>query len=813
MIRKNIDREWEFIKGIPESGFMSMFNKPETRIVNIPHDFQIESDVTPEAPGGRDTGYYSGGIGTYTKYLDIPSDYEGKRIMLEFDGAYMNTTVGINGQIIMRHNYGYTPFHADLTPYIRAGKKNRITVTVNNSMQPNSRWYTGAGLYRHVDLLVSDPIHISPWGIFAYNSHITDGNAFVYVETTVENHTARDVSVWVDTVISAEGKDSAKGRAKVYVPAGDKATARVLIPVMDARLWDIDDPFLYTVKSVISDGNGELDSHCVDFGIRTISVDTVNGFMLNGRSLKLKGGCIHHDNGILGAEAHFDCEYRKVKIHKENGYNALRTAHNPPSRDLLKACDMLGVLVLDEAFDCWYNSKNINDYGLFFENDWEKDMEAFILRDRNHPSVIMWSTGNEIIERNGISKGHLIAGMLAAKVRSLDPTRPVTNGVCSLWNGLEDEDMAKIMEEMRKSLAGEASAQNADSSLGDKMWGDYTEAFNSVLDVVGYNYLHHRYSKDGEQFPNRIICGTESWPNTFDNVWRETLRLPHVIGDFTWTSYDYIGEAAIGNSRFVDKSADTSAMRFVSNSSPYPWRLANCGDFDILGHPRPQLAFRKVVWGSEETYLFTQDPKYFDLTEVVSMWGFEDIHCSWTWAGAEGKPIRVTVFSEAEEVELFINGKSVGRKSAGEANRYRAVFETTYMPGSIEAVSYKDGKEISRTQLKTVGAPARVSLYPERMEIASGGESLCYVKVAVEDADGNHVPDAAIKLQAEVTGAAELAGFGSANPVTEENYTTGIFTTFNGLAQAVLRSGTAAGKAELKVSSELGESTVTIDVI
>lgn len=813
MIRKNIDREWEFVNGVPSGGLMSMFNKQEARIINLPHDFQVESDVTPEAPGGRDTGYYSGGIGTYTKYLDIPSDYEGKRIMLEFDGAYMNTTVDINGQTIMRHNYGYTPFHADLTQYIRPGKKNRITVTVNNSMQPNSRWYTGAGLYRHVDMLVSGPIHISPWGIFAYTSHITDGNAFVHVETTVENHTAKDVSVWVDSVISADGKDPAKGRTKVYVPAGGKAIARVLIPVMDARLWDIDDPFLYTVKSVINDGSEELDGHNVDFGIRAISVDTINGFMLNGRSLKLKGGCIHHDNGILGAEAHYDSEYRKVKIHRENGYNALRTAHNPPSRDLLKACDRLGVLVLNEAFDGWYNSKNINDYGLFFENDWEKDMEAFILRDRNHPSIIMWSTGNEVVERTGISKGHLIASKLAAKVRSLDPTRPVTNGVCSLWNGLEDEDMAKMMEQIRKSLAGGASAQNADTLFGDKMWGDYTEVFNSVLDVVGYNYLHNRYQKDGEQFPNRIICGTESWPNTYDIVWRETSCLPHVIGDFTWTSYDYIGEAGIGKTRFVDKATDTSAMRFTSNDSPYPWRLAYCGDFDILGHPRPQLAFRKVVWGSEETYLFTQDPKYFDMAEVINMWGFEDIRSSWTWTGAEGKPIRVTVFSGADEVELFVNGKSVGRKSAGEANHCRAVFETNYNPGSIEAVSCKDGKEISRALLRTVGAPAKVSLYPERMQIAADGESLCYVKVVIEDVDGNLVPGAAIKLKAEVAGAAELAGFGSANPITDENYTTGSFTSFDGIAQAVLRSGFDTGKATLKVSSEFGEASVTIDVI
>lgn len=812
MFRKNIDREWEFALGAP-AWDNSQGNVQEKRIVNLPHDFLIETDSYPDAPGGTSTGYFGGGIGTYTKYLDIPADFGDKRVIIEFDGSYMNTSIELNGQVITRHNYGYTPFHADLTEYIRPGGTNRLSVTVNNTMQPNSRWYSGAGLYRHVDMLTSGQVYIAPWGIFAYTSHITNGNAFVIAETTVVNKTAKAVCVWVDSVISSEGIESGRRRGKIYIPAGGEAVARVQIPVMSAHLWDIDDPHLYTVSSVVSSEDGELDSDSTDFGIRTISADPANGFMLNGRGLKLKGGCIHHDHGILGAEAFYDSEYRKVKIHKDNGYNALRTAHNPPSRDLLTVCDRLGVLVMDEAFDCWYNGKNTNDYGLFFEHDWEREMEAFILRDRNHPSVIIWSTGNEITERAGMSKGYLLAAKLAGKVRSLDPTRLVSNGVCSLFSGLEDDVQRKMAEEMRKIMESGGTTQNADTSYGEKIWGDYTEAFVSMLDVVGYNYMNRRYEKDGERYPGRVICGTESFPSQYDTVWDDTTRLSYVIGDFTWTSFDYIGEAGLGNNRFIDPSEETpSLMALSSRSNKFPWRLANDADFDILGFPRPQLAFRKVVWGADDTFVYTQDPQHFGMKEVISMWGFKELHKSWTWPGAEKKPIQVTVFSGGDEVELIVNGKSLGRKPAGSANRFTVVFETDYETGSVEAVSYRNGEEISRASLKTAGLPAKVSLYPERTWVSADGSSLCYVTAVIEDSEGNHVPDSTIELKVEVSGAAELAGFGSANPITSENYTSGCFTSFDGRAQAIIRAGTNIGTATLKVVSDIGEAGIAIEV-
>jgi len=808
MRRENIDRSWSFVEGVPASG------APQNEaVVNLPHDFTIKTDVAADAPGKSSTGYYKGGIGTYTKMLDIPEDLKGKRILIEFDGVHMNAVVSLNGQVVKRHSFGYSPFHADITQYARHGKVNRLTVTVNNSAEPNSRWYAGSGIYRHIDMLVSEKVHISPWGVFAYLSHIVGKTAFVKVETTVENHTAEAANVWVDTVVSPCGEETCgTGRTKVYVPACGSAKTTVLVKVPEAKLWDLNSPNLYCAKATVSDINGELDSQETTFGIRTISVDPENGFMLNGRSLKLKGGCVHHDNGLIGASSFYASEYRKIERHIEGGFNAIRTAHNPPSRDLLEACDKLGVLVMDEAFDCWLNGKNPYDYATIFETDWQSDMESFILRDRNHPSIVMWSTGNEIIERGGLSEGYLWADKLASFMRSVDPTRYITNGVCSFWSGLEDDEQKKMMEEMMKAREGGATAQNMDTSYGVKIWGDFTEAFVSPLDIVGYNYLDSRYAFDGKNYPNRVICGTESFPKMYDKVWAEVEKHPHVIGDFTWTSYDYIGEAGVGKSAFMPPETEDSPYLLSSQTSVFPWRLANDADFDILGNARPQLAFRRIIWGSDETYIAAQNPKYHDLKEIISMWGFRDVNESWTWDAAGGTPIKVTVFSGADEVELIINGKSAGVAAAGKENRYTAEFDVPYSAGCVEAVSRTEGKEISRAALRTVGKPAEIVLVPEKTEISADGQDLCYVHLNVVDSDGNIVPNAEVMASATVTGAAELIGFGSANPVTSENYAAGSFTSFNGRLLAILRPGYEPGTATLTVKSSLGETCTNIAV-
>ncbi|OCT12828.1 beta-galactosidase [Paenibacillus pectinilyticus] len=809
MFKENIDRSWEFVKGKPS--VIPGMSQPG-KIVHLPHDFTIETDTSPDAPGGQGTGYYGGGIGTYTKVLNVSEEHAGKRVLVEFDGSYMNTTVVLNGHTVARHHYGYTPFHADLTPYVKIGHPNRLSVTVNNAAQPNARWYTGSGLYRHVDLLCAPKMHIAPWGIFAHTSHIVDGTAFVIVETTVENHTADNTNLWVDIKFEKEscGSLAGVGRVKVHVPAGEKSVGQVKIAVENADIWDIDSPNLYKITAQLSDTETVLDRESTQFGIRTISVDTKNGFMLNGRTVKLKGGCVHHDNGILGAASFKDSEYRKMKIHKDNGYNAIRFAHNPMSRDLLDACDRLGLLVINEAFDVWVIEKNTHDYSQYFEENWKEDMKAFILRDRNHPSVIMWSTGNEVPERGGLSDGNKWSAKLAAYVRELDPTRLITHSLCSFFGGLDDDDSAKFYEGLFKQAMNGGGLQNLDTEFGRGIWGDYTETFAAPLDVVGYNYLNYHYENALDNYPNRVICGTESKPLEMDKYWHDVERLSHVIGDFNWTSHDYIGEAGLGKAEYVDQDEVTATSRSIHIAN-YPWRLASDSDFDLCGFERPQLAYRRIVWGSNETFIASRNPKNYGKSEVLGRWGWPECENEWSWEGHKGKPVVVDVYSAAEEVELILNGMSLGRQPAGRENRFTAKFNLTYEPGKLEAVSYTAGKEISTNILTSAGKPVGVRIKPDKRELIADGQSLSFAVVEVVDAEGRHVPTVEMKASAQVEGAAKLAAFGTGKPQTTENYTTGEFTSYQGRLLAIVRAGYEPGLSVLTVDVE-GLGAVSIEI-
>jgi len=802
MLRKNIDQGWEFINGKP-STIPGYGQTP--KIVNLPHDFTIETDTFPEAPGGNLTGYYSGGIGTYTKMINIPEEIDGERFLIEFDGVYMNSTIILNGHVVKRQHYGYSPFHADLTSYLKPGKTNRLSVIVNNEAQPNSRWYAGGGIYRHVDLLTAPKIHLAPWSIYAYTSHIVKDTAFVVVETTIENHTSEDANLWVDINIEKEsdGTDAGTGRVKVHVPSGGKAVGQVKIAVENADIWDIDSPNLYEVTAKLSDKETVLDSDSTIFGIRTISVDTKNGFMLNGRTVNLKGGCVHHDNGILGAASFKDSEYRRMKIHKDNGFNAIRFAHNPMSRDMLDACDRLGLLVINEAFDVWTMEKNSHDYSQYFEQDWKKDMEAYILRDRNHPSVIMWSTGNEVPERGGLSNGYHWAAKLAAFVRELDPTRFVTNSLPSFFNGLDDDDQMKFFQDLMKNAKNVSGGiTNLDGEFGKNIWGDYTEAFAAPLDVVGYNYLSHQYEPTLKNYPNRVICSTESKPMEMFDYWNDVERFSHLIGDFVWTSHDYLGEAGIGRQDHYDTPEETSEAYKTLHIAEFPWRTAAGADIDLCGFERPQLAYRRIVWGSNETYIASHNPLNHDKSEVLGRFGWPDVENSWSWQGCDGKPVKVDVYSRADEVELIINGKSLGRKEAGKTKRLTAQFELPYEPGTLIAVSYTNGVEVSSDTLISAGKPTSIRIVPDKKELSADGQSLIFAVIEVVDEEGRHVPTAEIKAKATVEGVATLQAFGTGRPKTTENYTKGEFTSYKGKLLAIVRAGYESGNSVLTVSME-----------
>jgi beta-galactosidase len=800
MKRTNIDRGWGFIPQGHRS-YALMMSQNETT-VNLPHDFTIASDVSRNASSGNSTGYYEGGIGCYTQYLDIPADWEGKRIFLEIDGAYMNSEVRLNGSLVTVHPYGYTPFHADITPFAKHGAKNRLVVVTNNCAPKTSRWYTGSGLYRHVDLLTAPKVHLAPWSIFAHTDRVENGTAYITVEVSAENHTDTARTERVAVTLTREGRKetAASGGLVIHLPAMASRAGKVSLVVENAAIWDIDNPELYTVTAALGE-NGEDDDAAL-FGIRTITVDTKNGLMLNGRTIKIKGGCVHHDNGILGAASFYDSEYRKMELHKRNGFNGIRCAHNPPSRDMLDACNRLGLLVLDEAFDMWRMSDNQNDYHLFFDAWWKRDMELFMKRDRNHPSVFMWSIGNEIQERNGLSHGYELAAELAGYARSLDPTRPISSATPTTFNGLDDDDMQKMLRSLRETVEKSdniSGLQNLGNPFSDSIWGSKTEAFAAPLDVVGYNYLDRRYEEDGKTYPSRVICGTESYPKNIDIVWEKIEKLPFVIGDFTWTSHDYIGEAGVGQAVYLNDEDLKNYDPIQGYPADYPWRTAWCADFDLCGFDCPQLHYRKIVWGSDETYLAAHLPAHRDKHEILSRWSWSEVYHEWSFEGHEGKPVKVEVYSAAEEVALYLNGKSLGKKAAGKANRYKTQFDLCYEPGTLRAVSLSGNREISFSEIYTAGKAVGIRITTEEKTLQANGQSLCFALVEIVDGQGRRVPFDDRKAKATVSGAGTLAAFGNGRPVTEENYSKGEFTSYLGRYLAVVRSGYEAGEVRLRI--------------
>jgi len=779
-------RDWSFSE--PSKG---PFGKSVKRTVQLPHDMMIEKQQNPAAP--RASGFYPGCQGTYEKKFFVPAEWSGERVKVNFDGVYQKASVFLNGSRLYFHPYGYTPFTVDLTEKIRFGEENRLEVTVNNDAVPNCRWYTGAGLFREVKLLHGPAVRIREGGMYLMTDYMEGGTAWVTAEITVDN----DGRVPAEGRIAITMRDAEGNEAKAETGAfflEGQSVWRLRFPVKNAKLWSPETPDIYEVTAVLT--AGELrDEAETRFGIREIRVDAENGFRLNGKPYKLYGGCIHHAFSILGAADLDDGTRRLLKAHKDAGYNALRTAHNPPSGRFLDLCDEYGIMVIDEAFDGWHVGKNSHDYGEHFDDWWERDLESYVLRNRNHPSVVLWSIGNEVYERSGGSGGNRLAYELAEKVRSLDRTRPVTAAMCSLWNGLEDSDQ-RIVDEEKK---GEAAGQNETFSYIEQIYSERTEMISAALDVVGYNYMDERYEMDHETFPNRVFVCTESFPIRSVALWEQVRRLPYVIGDFEWTSADYIGEPGIGATFYVDpKEAEDQELLWKLRG--YPWKTSFDSDWDICGFERAQLFLRRLVFGTtEETGIFVRPPKNYGKKEIMTRWSWPELYPSWTFPGDEGKPVEIDVYSAGDEVELFKDGLSLGTKKAEEMI---ARFETVYGPGELRAVSRRNGEILSESIVKTAGEAVALRLTPERKEIPADGESLLFVTVEFVDKDGARVPGLKLPLEASASGDAELIRFGSGNPVSDESYVTGRYTSFDGRALAILRAGTEPGEAELTVKCE-----------
>jgi beta-galactosidase len=764
MKKSPFNKNWRFFLGDPVSRDWHAPDDSEWQVIDLPHDWSITLERKPDNPSTASGGFFTNGRGWYHQNFDAPTEWQNKKVIIQFEGVYMNAEVRINGNFLGRHPYGYTTFSFDLTPYLKIGETNSLRVLVDNQAQMNSRWYSGSGIYRPVWLLISDLIHIAENGVSITTPQISPESAVIHVETTIVNELDQSESLSItQRVIAPDGSIAGENiTADRTCPTGMTLVTQE-IHLSYPRLWSPDTPALYHLETIVEAKNEMVDTEETFFGIRSIQVDAENGFLLNGNPLLLKGGCVHHDNGVLGSASYPNSEERKVSLHKSSGFNAIRCAHNPPAPAFLDACDRLGMLVIDEAVDCWREGKNPYDYHVAFDDWWQRDIESMVLRDRNHPSVVIWSIGNEVLERDGRSNGAAIAKMLAEAIRKLDSTRPITSAICAVWDGL-------------------------------RTWED-TDSVFAALDLGGYNYQWQKYRSDHERHPQRVMAGTESFPlEAYDN-WREVEELGYVIGDFVWTSMDYLGEAGIGRVTY-----DDGEFKFLGD---YPWHQAYCGDIDLCGFKRPQSFYRDIVWETgDPLYIAVHSPIPEDKTATVTRWGWPNVDANWNWHGREGQTFTVDVYSPFDSVELLLNGVSLGNQPSGDAKKLIATFDVVYQPGELKAVGYMQGNPVASLSLHTTGSPAKLRLVPDKPAIHTNENELIYVTVEVIDRDGVRVPNAEHPIFFTVLGEGTLKAVGSGNPTSEEPYIGNQRKAHGGRCLVVVKSNGLPGEIHLRAQAD-----------
>jgi beta-galactosidase len=771
------DSDWRFHRGGAQSAEQPGFDDASWRTIDLPHDWSIEDLPGTASPFSRDAigqvsaGFTTGGTGWYRKTFVVPEAHRNKRIVIQFDGIYMNPEVWINGTSLGSHPYGYTSFWFDITDHVAFGAPNVLAVKVKNEGE-NSRWYSGSGIYRHVWMKVVEPVHVAQWGTSVTTAYVSPASATVNIRTRVDNQTRSAATVTVTTRIVAAG-GAEVGIASSDQQVGSKGTADVVqeVVVKNPALWSTESPALYTAVSEVRSSGQLLDKVDTAFGIRSVVFDAAGGFQLNGKPMKLQGGCVHHDHGPLGAKSYDRAEQRRVELLKASGFNAVRCSHNPPAQAFLDACDRLGLLVIDEAFDMWGDAKNPADYSLFFDEWWRRDVESMISRDRNHPSVIAWSIGNEI---PGMDEPRVAetARALAGFVRKADPTRPVLAAVNNL-NPRKDPYMA-------------------------------------ALDVAGYNYGsggdHQKeaiFKADHARVPSRVMIQTESYPLEAFRSWMDVLDHPWLLGDFVWTAFDYIGEASIGWRGYRQE------QRF------YPWTLAFCGDIDVCGWKRPQSYYRDALWKRNQLSVFVRPPapSFEENPKRMfwSKWHWLDAVADWNWNGFENQPVQVSVYSSCEEAELFLNGRSLGRKTTDRGSEFKAVWEVPYQAGELKAVGYRGAKPVNSAVLRTAQDVSQIVVAVDRDRITADGQDLAYVTVELQDANGTRNPRAENLLTFEIEGPGTIVGVGNANPVSLESYQRPERKAWQGRCLVIVKSGNRSGDIRLKVSSAgLPASQVTI---
>jgi len=829
---QSFDGGWRFHRGEVINAEVAEFDDSQWREVIVPHDFSMEPvaythDYREETVewkdwqvgpfsrlsiGDWDSGQTVGGTGWYRKTFTLPANgssldeiLKNKMFRLRFDGVYNQAEVWVNSKKAAMNVYGYMPFVVDLNSILRdkanrnPNNEHRVTIAVKAVNEGlNCRWYSGSGIYRHVWLETTDRLHLDAWDTYVDASVVNGKNAVVKVSAKIfdENATTAEGTIKVQ-ILDAEGREVAAG--------GNELT------IKSPHLWSIDNPYRYIARiSLLDVGKSVRDVLEIPFGIRTIAFSADKGFLLNGKSVKLRGGCVHHDNGLLGSAAIDRAEVRKVELMKAQGYNAVRTSHNLPTEAFLNACDSLGMLVIDECFDQWEEQKRKDDYSNYFSKEkqtiidgkpvgkgvtnFEYDAALMVRRDRNHPSIIMWSIGNEIAQRSDVPRGKEIAEAITRAIKQEDSTRPTTLAVNDYWD------------------------RTAQKMSWDK---DSPRAFD-LVEVGGYNYEQRRYESDHEKFPERIMYGSETYPNAIGGNWRLVEKHPYVIGDFVWTAIDYIGEAGLGHA--LERSDRGRWIQLLA----WPWFNAWCGDIDLVGNKKPQSYYRDVVWGERPIAMAVRpsvtEGEYEDA--LGWCWTAEENH--WQWGGylpVDIRPekydnatlkasvvhdvnghrsdsLRVNVYTRESRVRLSINGRVIGEQDVN-PETFTASFRVAYEPGELKAEVVKTEKKSKPAEVvfRTPGAPAAIQLKAVNKIISASHNDLAYIYIKVVDADGSLCPTAEIPLDIKTSGARHIAVAGTGHPYDVHSFRSLTPTTFRGQALLIIQPQEEKGDVTINVSS------------
>lgn len=767
MIKESFNDNWVYYPGNGTALEKTIHGNVTGEKVVLPHDAMIHQRRDPDAAGGNATGYYPCVSACYEKKFTVSESYESA--YLEFEGIYKDSSVYVNGSLLANHHSGYLPLTVEVSSLLRKGD-NTIRVIARNS-SPSSRWYCGTGIYRDVWLYTGPKVHIRPEGVRITINEADEVMAVMTIDTELNNRFDQQITVELRHKIA----DQTVCMPVTLLPNETK-TVNVRFYLEKPRLWNTDDPYMYECCSEIVG----YDSTVTRFGIRILELDSFRGFRINGSEVLLRGGCIHQDHGILGGIEHREMTYRRIRKLKEAGYNAVRCAHFPTSKTVLEACDELGMMVMLELCDAWTTPKVEDDYAGHFKEDFLKDSEAMVLLAFNHPSVIMYSIGNEISEVSNPTEVQY-GRMITDKIRSMDQTRYVINCINIILAMMD-----KIPQLAVKTGADINSIMNGNMSelykvLSSREMGEPLEEAFSYLDVAGYNYASFRYVTDMNNYPHRIILGTECYPNSLYDNWQLCMKYPQLIGDFGWCAWDYLGEAGVGQHRYGE--ADGSDLY-----GKYPWRTAYCGDFDLIGNRRPVSYWRQIVWGlRKEPYIASQDSVHYGEKQSPTKWGWSDAKRCWNYRGFEGKPTVVEVYSDADEVELYLNDKLIGRETTDHCKTY---FTTLFETGELKAVNIRNGQKAE----EDVIVSASYDVHLEHLETAEGIHEF-----RVVDEKGILNPDVELTVTLKPGDGLNVLGFGSADPLSEENYFDKTIRTWQGQGLAVTSGN---GQLETEVRNE-----------